>query len=113
MLQVIILELTYGVFYRCKFDDSHGHGSQNESTKDGLMCGLAKAGLMLVCLIHGNCLCFIVTEIFKVSFGSLRPSFLSACQPAVDFTQFENCSTVYIEHVECTSTDSSLLIDIR
>ncbi|KAK7092209.1 phospholipid phosphatase 2-like [Littorina saxatilis] len=109
---VFALEVTYGVLTN-KHRSGHDTCADDKSRCSGLHTGLRDAGLVFACFMYGNALCFVLTEVFKVSFGRLRPSFLSACQPETDVTSFANCSGLYVEDIVCLNPDTKLMSDMR
>ncbi|XP_012943391.1 phospholipid phosphatase 3 [Aplysia californica] len=61
-------------------------------------------------LLFGLVMTLLMTEIFKVSAGRLRPCFLSVCN--VDADSY-NCSVGYVTDYTCTQTNQALLTDSR
>ncbi|KAL8558086.1 hypothetical protein ACOMHN_036745 [Nucella lapillus] len=127
-LLVITLEATYGVltvrFASAKETNAVAGGgggggigpsssAVDRSWTEGLRSGLIRGGLLTAYLFYGNCLCFSLTEIFKLSFGTLRPSFISACRPFPDVTSLSNCSAIFLEEVTCQNPDRHLMNDMR
>ncbi|XP_076456321.1 phospholipid phosphatase 3-like [Babylonia areolata] len=123
---VIVLETTYGVFTARHATSTTkdtangvvvgggGGGAGGEGgLKEGVRTGLSRAGLLIACLFYGNCLCFSLTEVFKLSFGTLRPCFLSACRPLVDVTSLPNCSSWFVQDIVCQGEGSKLMIEMR
>ncbi|XP_076437467.1 phospholipid phosphatase 3-like isoform X2 [Babylonia areolata] len=119
LLLAVGVELAYGLLLLT--DTTAVTGYTVETPTEGtesprrarVKTALGKAGILVACIIHGNGICFVLTEVFKLSFGRLRPYFLSACQPDADVTSFSNCSGLYIEEITCLNSDADILLDIR
>lgn len=111
---VLAVEIVYGLL-RLRFRTASDGSSpaEEETRRSGLKHGLTRAFVVLATFMYGNGLCLIVTEVFKLWFGGLRPSFLSACKLETDVTSWANCSGLYVSDFKCTNSDSQLVRDMK
>lgn len=108
--QILALEISYGCISSRNVERDL---ARYKRAWHRVQCGLGKCLLVLACWVYGNSLNVFITEVFKLSFGGLRPNFLAGCQPEVDLTSMENCSMHYIENVRCTNPDTALVEELR
>ncbi|KAK7497592.1 hypothetical protein BaRGS_00011232 [Batillaria attramentaria] len=109
---IVGLEITYGVMASRRKAREFG-AADDKGRLEFFKSGLGCAAILTVAMMYGNALSYIVSEVMKVLFGTLRPPFLAVCQPDPNVTSLANCSGVYIERVVCTNPNTKLVLEMR